>query len=125
MIFTSFVCEDCSCQFDDDIKVTECPECESSNIRKDWSRYSVSYKVDRGMKDGHGTILQHGALDDPLTAIELGVKERSSSLRTCNDAQVADLRQKALRGEDSARLRQEVLDIREKNINKFRAGGKK
>lgn len=98
-----------------DKEETSCPQCESENTEKNWAGYNFmcAFKQRRG---SNNEIWEHGALDDPLTRIELGFGG-NSSLRTTTDDQVKDLREKAIRGEDSGKLRQEVLDIRKKNTS--------
>lgn len=110
-------CNECGHQWDRWRSEPEyCQKCLSPNTGKDWGSYNFGFAFDDA-RGPNNEIRVHGALDDPLTKIELGFGRPGDTLRTTNDDQVKDLREKAIAGEDSGKLRQQVLDIRSKNVS--------
>jgi len=97
-----------------------CPVC-GDRMEKDWANCKIGL-MNRGQpvnsrlcNDGE-TINKHFAADDPLTAIEVGLKsDNGSGLKTFSSEQARHYREKIQKGEDSVKLRQEILDVRATN----------
>lgn len=68
------------------------------------------------------TLNFHGAADDPLTRIELGLQDRAgdSGIRTFSPEQQCYFLEKLITDKDSKKLREEVLQTRKENQSRAR-----
>lgn len=125
MKIDDYKCAFCGKVHEDCWEVPEtCGACGHHVMEKNWQSCKVGLvwgKSNRYGTDGK-TLFHHGALDDPLTKIEMGLKsDDGSGIRTFNEDQAKYFREKALKGEDSPQLRKEILDVRDKNRSEWNA----
>lgn len=123
-IVDDFICPECKWELNNiDKEKTPKPVCEKCGavMGKNWANCRAS-PINRGeptnarlCNDGR-TINRFFAKDDPLCQIEMGLKRDGfSGLRTFSNEQAKYFREKAQKGEDSTKLRQEILDTRARN----------
>jgi len=121
VIIDDYVCELCNREYNNIDKCSDIPFCCGQPTVKNWAHCNVR-ALNRGepvnarlCNDGT-TVNRFHAKDDPLTAIEVGLKsDNHSGTRTFSKEQAAYYRAKVQK-EDSPRLRQEILDVRDKNL---------
>lgn len=120
MRIDDMICSVCKTEYDNVDKDEPLPSCCGLPVEKNWSRCNCRV-ANRGQpinarlcNDGE-TINRFCAKDDPLTAIEVGLKrDNHSGIRTFSKEQ-ADYYRAKIQREDSPKLRQEILDVRAKN----------
>jgi hypothetical protein len=124
MIIDDFICKGCDIAIRDYERsigdpLPDCPEC-NQRMEKDWSVCNVGVgnrgqPVNARLCNDGETINRFFAKDDPLCAIEVGLKhDNHSGTRTFTPEQAQFYREK-IKKDDSPRLRQEILDVRQKN----------
>jgi len=97
-----------------------CAMCQQP-MKKDWAVCRTGLAnggqpTNARLRNDGTTINSFGAKDDPLCKIEMGLQSNNfSGLRTFTPEQARYYREKACKGEDSANLRKEILDVRAKN----------
>ena len=123
MLIDDFRCEICGKEFNFVDKHEEpIPVCCGQETIKNWAHCNV-----RAMNRGEpvnarytncGTYLnKFSSRDDPLCQIEVGLKaDNHSGIRSFTPEQAKEYRERVAR-EDSPKLRQEILDVRDRNLS--------
>ncbi len=127
MIIDDFICSNCNKEYNNIDKDEGIPKCDCGGVlEKNWAHCNCRI-ANRGQptnarlcNDG-STVNRFCAKDDPLTRIEIGLqRDNHSGIRSFSPEQAREFRERANR-EDSPRLRQEILDTRERNLSEQKA----
>lgn len=121
MKIDDFICGLCGREYNNVDKDSDIPFCCDRPVEKNWAHCNVR-ALNRGepvnarlCNDGV-TINKFSAKDDPLCAIEVGLRsDNHSGTRSFSPEQARFYREK-IQKEDSHKLRQEILDVRDRNL---------
>lgn len=123
MIIDDFICSVCGKEYNDLEKGDKIHKCLCGAIlEKNWRHCNCGI-ANRGQptnarlcNDG-STINRHFAKDDPVCKIELGLqRDNFSGIKSFSPEQSREFRERLSR-EDSPRLRQQILDTRDRNLS--------
>lgn len=126
-IIDDFICAECKYEennFDKMEGTPVCPNCHTEMI-KNWSHCRTGLvnggiPVNSRYCTDNKTLNKFSAKDDPLCQIEMGLKsDNHSGTRTFTPEQAKEFRERAA-VEDSPKLRQQVLDARDRNLSERR-----
>jgi len=129
MILNDYKCWDCGHIHDDEeSKPERCDNCGGTNLAwclENWRTVAFANKgrpINERVHPDTGEMAFHGAADDPLTAIEIGLQDKpgDSSFRTFTFEQQIEFQTKLAKDGDSKKLREEVLATRKANKAKAR-----
>jgi len=133
MILNDYRCSICGFLLVDQDSVPSVCSCGATDFELTFENWrSVAFvnggrPINERVNCDTGALQFHGAADDPLTRIEMGLQNRAgdNGIRTTTHEQQHYLQAKYAADGDSKRLREEVLMIRKENQRKAKENVKR
>lgn len=133
MILNDYRCNICGFLMVDEPRKPDVCSCGATDFEltfENWRTMSFANggrPINERVNSDTGALQFHGAVDDPLTKIEMGLQDRAgdAGIRTTTPEQRRYLQQKYAKDGDSKKLREEVLMLRKANQAKAKENVKR